>query len=136
MKYDIRNRADLQAAISLLENEVEVQKDLLNGQFNTLYESYRPVNVVRGIMNEVVTSEDFRSNLLTATIGISTGYMAKKLFFSGKSSLLKKLAGNFFQYGVANLLINPSRILKSVVLPVMEFISPGSEKDSGENKSA
>jgi hypothetical protein len=136
MKYDIRNRADLQAAISLLEDEVEAQKELLNDHFHELYESYRPVSVVRGIMNEVVTSEDFRSNLLTATIGISTGYMAKKLFVRGKSSLLKRLAGNFFQYGVANLLINPSRILKSVIMPVLEFISPGGQKNAGGNEPA
>lgn len=129
MKYEIRNRNELKVAISILEDEVDAQRELLSGQFNKLYESYRPVNIVRGVMNEVVTSEDFRSNLLTATIGISTGYLAKKLFVSGKRSLLKRLAGNFLQYGLANLLINPSRILKSVILPLLEFLSPGGEKE-------
>jgi len=38
----------------------------------------------------------------------------------GKSSnLLKALGGNLLQYGIANLILHPSRIMKSVILPIL-----------------
>lgn len=123
MNYNIKSRDDLVAVIGLLENEVAEQGQLLSDQVNVFYSPYQPVNIARDLVREVVTSEEFRSNLLTATIGITTGYLAKKLFVRGKKSLFKMVAGNFLQYGLANLIVNPNRILNSVVLPFLEFFS-------------
>jgi hypothetical protein len=130
MKYDINSRKDLATAIELLEDEVEEQSRLLAGQAAVIYDGFRPVNIARELVKEVVTSDEFRSNLLTAVIGITTGYVAKKLFVRGKRNMLKKLAGNFLQYGIANVIVNPERILKSIVLPVLEFFSNPDEKES------
>jgi|WetSurMetagenome_2_1015567.scaffolds.fasta_scaffold04212_12 hypothetical protein len=130
MNYMIRNRTELRAAIGILEVEVEEQKRLLSGQVNVVYESFKPVNIARDLVTEVVTSEDFRNNLLTATVGITTGYIAKRLFAGRKSSFIKKLSGNFLQYAVANLIINPSRIIKSVILPILDLFT--GEKESGK----
>ncbi len=136
MKYDINNRKELSVAIGLLENEVEEQGQLLGGQVNVVYDSFRPVNIARDLVKEVVTSDEFRSNLLTATIGTTTGYVAKRLFVRSKKNMLKMLAGNFLQYGIANIITNPERILKSVVMPVLEFISGGKEGVKKENSPA
>lgn len=131
MRYNIKNRDELKAAIVLLETEVDEQKQLLSSQLNGVYESFTPINIARNLISEVVTSEQFRSNLLTATVGITTGYVAKKLFVRGKGSLLKMLTGNFLQYGIANLILNPARILKSVIFPILEFLAP--EKTRNQN---
>lgn len=106
----------------LLENEVEDQKNKLNDQFNILYDSFKPVNVIKDVFNEVVTSEDFRANLLTASLGISTGYLTKKILFKNSTSPLKGITGNLIQYGIANLVVHPSRTLKSVVLPLLGLL--------------
>ena len=123
MNYNIKSRDDLKTVIVLLEDEVEEQLQHLSDHVNVFYSIYRPVNIARDLVKEVVTSEEFRSNLLTATIGITTGYVAKKLFVRSKKSLLKTLAGNFLQYAIANLIVNPDRILKSTVLPFLDFFS-------------
>ena len=120
--YNINNTHDLNEAILLLENEVDEQKGKLNNQLNELYESFKPVNVVKDVFSEVVTSDDFRSNLISATIGISTGYITKKLLFRKSSNPFKSLAGNLVQYGLANLIIHPSRTLKTIFLPLLGLV--------------
>jgi len=117
--YRIRNSTDLNEAIHLLEDELIQQKQLIIDQVNVIYENFKPVNVVRDVFREVVSSEEFRSNVLTAAIGISTGYVTKKLVVGKSSNLLKALGGNLLQYGIANLILHPSRIMKSVILPIL-----------------
>lgn len=126
--YNIKNSGDLSEAILLLENELIEQKQNVAAQIETIVDRYRPVNVVRDIFKEVRTSEEFRSNILTAVMGISTGYLAKKLFFSKRNNILRALAGNFLQYGLANLIINPGRLLRSLFQPMVGI------SDSKKNK--
>ena len=120
--YNIKTTEDLNYTIHLLEGEMDEQKQYLNEQLNLLYRSFNPVNVVRDVFSEVVTSDDFRANILTATLGLSTGYITKKLLFKKSSNPLKSLSGNLIQYGLANLLIHPSRTLKTIFLPLLGLI--------------
>jgi len=128
--YNINNTADLKQVILLLEEELDEQKQLLTKHVSTLYDSFRPVNVVKDVFNEVVRSEEFRSNILTATIGISTGYVTKKLLFKKSNNPLKALTGNLLQYGIANMIVNPSRVLKTIFLPLLALISVRKEKEA------
>ena len=130
MKYNIKNSEDIKKVIVLIEDEVEEQKKLLMDQINILYDNFRPVNVVKDVFREVVTSKDFRSNILTATMGISTGYVTKRLLFRKDNNLLKALTGNLLQYGIANMIVNPSRVLKTIFLPILELFSSKKEKES------
>lgn len=126
--YNITNADDLQKAIILLENEMDEQKQLLTDHLRLIYESFTPVNVIKDVFKEVVTSEEFRSNIITAMIGISTGYIAKKLLFRGSNNPLKFLFGNLFQYGVANLLMHPARILRTIMFPLQELFTNKHER--------
>jgi hypothetical protein len=117
--YRISNARDLNEAIHLLEDELNQQKQLITDQVNVIYENFKPVNVIKDVFREVVSSDEFRSNVLTAAIAISTGYVTKKLVVGKNRNLLKALGGNLLQYGIANLILHPSRILKSVILPIL-----------------
>jgi hypothetical protein len=129
MRYNINNSDDIRKAIGLLEDEVEEQKQLMMEQVNILYDSFSPVNVVKDVFREVVTSEEFRSNILTAALGISTGYVTKRLLFKKSNNPLKAITGNLLQYGIANMIANPSRVLKTIFLPLLEFFSARKEKE-------
>lgn len=126
--YNIRTTEDLKYTIHLLEGEMDEQTQDLKEQLNILYRSFSPVNVVRDVFSEVATSDDFRANILTATMGLSTGYITKKLLFKKSSNPLKSLSGNLIQYGLANLLIHPSRTLKTIFLPLLGLILNNNRK--------
>jgi hypothetical protein len=129
MKYNVSNSTDIKKVIGLLEDEVEEQKQMLVEQVSVLYDSFSPVNVVKDVFREVVTSEEFRGNLLTATMGISAGYLTRKLLFKKNNNILKALSGNLLQYGIANLIVNPTRVLKTIFLPLLELISGSKGKE-------
>jgi hypothetical protein len=120
--YNINNSDDLRHAIQLLEKEVDEQKLQAHEQLNSLFRTFDPVTVVKNVFSEVVTSEEFRANILTATMGISTGYITKKLLFKKNHNPLKSLLGNLVQYGLANLIIHPSRTLQTIFLPLLGLI--------------
>jgi hypothetical protein len=127
--YRISNATELNNAIHLLENELNQQKQLVTDQVNVIYEDFKPVNVVRDLFREVVSSDEFRSNVITAAIGISTGYITKKLMVGKSRNLMKALGGNLLQYGIANLILHPSRIMKSVILPILGMLDFKSKKN-------
>ena len=128
MMYNITRRDDLKKAIMLLENELDEQKILLSDHFNNMYDSFRPVNVIKDVFREVVNSEEFRGNILTVAMGISTGYITKRLLFNKSGSPLKVLTGNLLQYGIANLIAHPPRVLKTIFLPLLGLFTGKSEK--------
>ena len=119
--YNITSKQDLEKVILLIENEVEEQQDLLTDQIRLVYKSFMPVNVIKDVFNEDVISKELRSNIFIAAIGISTGYFTKKIFFRKNVTPLKSFFGNLLQYGIANLIINPSRILNTILAPFQEL---------------
>jgi hypothetical protein len=119
--YNITGKKDLDAAILLIENEVEEQKALLSEDVSLIYESFRPVNVIKDLFKEVVSSEQLRSNILTAVVAISTGYLTKKIFFRKSKNPLKGILGYLFQYGVSNLVLNPSGFINTILASFKEF---------------
>ncbi len=128
--YNINNSDELRQAIRLLEDEVEEQKLQVKEQLNLLYKTFEPVTVVKNVFSEVVTSEEFRANILTATMGISTGYLTKRLLFKKNNNPLKSLLGNLLQYGLANLIIHPSRTLQTIFLPILGLILDSGRKQA------
>ncbi len=134
--YNINNAGELRQAILLLENEVAEQEHLLTGQISDIYESFRPVNIIKDLFREVVTSEELRSNILTAVMGISTGYISKKIFFGKNTSSLKVIIGTLFQYMIANLFIHPGRLLRTILDPFQKFFTYHQEGKTGENKTS
>jgi hypothetical protein len=133
--YNISSKHDLEEAILVIENEVEEQHDLLTDHLRLIYESYKPVNIVRDVFKEVVTSDELRSNIITAAMGLSTGYLTKKIFFGKSRNPIKSLLGYFLQYGVANTFINPSRILSTILAPFQKFFDSKEESKTFKKKS-
>jgi hypothetical protein len=119
--YNITSKQDLDTAIMLLENEVEEQKGLLTDQFRLIYESFRPSAIIKDVLTGVTTSDELKGNILTATFGISIGYLLKKLFFKKSKNPLKSLFGNLFHFVVAKLIINPGSFLNTIIDPIREF---------------
>jgi hypothetical protein len=134
--YNIKSKKDLETAIMLLENEVEIKKGLLADQYGLIYKSFSPANIVKVLLKEVATPDRLKSNFLDAAIGISTGYFLKKLFFKKSKNPLKKLFGNLLQYGVAILLFNQKGTLKTILALFQKFFDvkePDSKTSTNEN---
>jgi hypothetical protein len=129
MKYNITNSKELDEAIHLLENELELQKKALTSQFNIIHESFNPFAFVKDLFKQLIASEKLRNNILKATLGFSAGYFTKKLFFRKSKNPLKIFLGNLIQYGVAAFIAQPVDAIKRIS-EALRYFNEKDEEDS------
>jgi hypothetical protein len=99
----ITNVAGLKNAIRLLEAEQADKGQLLKEQFYLTYESLKPINLIKNTIHDISTSPYLMENILDTAIGLTTGYLSKKIIVGGSANLFRKLFGSVLQFGVTNL---------------------------------
>jgi hypothetical protein len=94
--------------ISILKRKQEEQWFDLNQQFYITYESIKPMNLIKSTVSEIVKTPEIRHNFLNNAIGLSTGYLTKKLMLGSSLSPTKKIVGTVFQFLVTNFVSKQS----------------------------
>jgi hypothetical protein len=110
----INSAADLKEAIQSLELEQALQASLLKEQFRLTLESLKPVNLLKGTMNNILSPPNLMETILGISLGLATGFFTNKLIVSGSGKLLRSLIGPALQGGVASLSAHHPGVLKSV----------------------
>jgi len=93
-----------------LEEELELKES-----FNTMYETLKPINLIKNTLSEAFTSPDIRHNLFNAVIGMSTGFVAKKLLIRNPNGMIKSIEGSVLQLLVAAKVTNNADEIRSVI---------------------
>lgn len=104
MKPKIHNTEDLKGAIAALEIKKTVDETAIKEEFNGMYETYKPANILKNTLTEVSASPKFRHNLLNVALGLGAGYLSQKLVIGRSAGLLKRIAGTALQFGVTTLI--------------------------------
>jgi len=126
----ITSVADLKDAISQLEEEQTVSKQLFKEQLQLTVESLKPINLIRSTLNEAISSPDLLSNLLGAAFGMTAGYVSKKAAFGKATSPIKKLFGSVLQTGIAALLTTYGETIKETAIIIFKsFFKKKAEPD-------
>ncbi|MEO6327307.1 MAG: hypothetical protein ABIO55_00155 [Ginsengibacter sp.] len=103
MKRKIHNTEDLKNAIAELERTKVSEEGAIKYEFNEVYETYKPANILKNTISEVSASPKFRHNLLNIAIGLGAGYLSQKLVVGRSAGLLKRVMGTALQFGVTSL---------------------------------
>lgn len=127
---NITSATELKDAIRSLEETQSVQGRLLKEQFFIVVESIKPVNIIKNTFNEVVSSPDLMSNILTTTIGLTAGYISKKSIVGASGNLFKKLLGTILQFGVTTLVLRNPEAIKSFGQGLIQRFLSKKEVDS------
>lgn len=110
-----RNATDtLQETILLLQKRQTAELIQLKEQYQYTYESLRPSNVIKSIFADMTTSAKLKGNLINNIVGISTGYLIKKMMLGATRNPLKRTLGTLLQFAVANAVAKYSNIPKSL----------------------
>lgn len=110
---NISSNAELQVAIQLLEAEQANKLRLMKIQFHLAYENLKPVNLIESTLKEISTSPYLLNNLLSASVGLLTGYVSNKAFTRNSTNKFRKFLGIVMQFGVTNLIAQNPRMMKS-----------------------
>ncbi len=119
---NINYTEELKKSIEVLEVEQDLSRYLLKEQFNTTYERLKPVNLLKNTLNEVISSPNLIDNIISTLVGLSTGYISRKIVVGASANVFRKLMGSVLQFGVTNIIAQHPDALKSVGQFIIERI--------------
>lgn len=94
--------------------------ELLKNDFNDLCESLSPLNLIKHVFREVVTSTEIKNNFTNNAVGLGTGFLLKKLLMGNTDSFGKKIIGLAIQFGAARIV---SKNFSDIKLITKHFIN-------------
>jgi hypothetical protein len=110
----ITSFAGLNTKIHLLEAEAAVKGRLLKEQFYSTYESFRPANVLKGTLHDIVSSPNLIENILIGAVSLAAGYFTKKAVVGSSANVFRKLFGTLLQFGIAKVVSRHTGAVNSV----------------------
>ncbi|MFV5686719.1 hypothetical protein ACM55I_14885 [Flavobacterium sp. GB2R13] len=107
------NQTDtLNETIALLENKQALELLSLKQQFELTYESLKPLNIIKSVFSEMTTSSDIKGNVISNVIGMSTGYLTKKVLLGSTHNPIKRILGTLLQLVITNVVTKHSDNIK------------------------
>lgn len=110
---NITSISELKNAIQLLEIEQAMNGRLLKEEISITLTSLKPVNLFKRAVTDAVSSPFLIDNILNAAIGLTTGYLSKKIFIGTSGNILRKLFGSIVQLGVTTAVADHPGGIKS-----------------------
>ncbi len=112
----------LNELIILQEQQYETDLRLLKEQFNLAYESIKPINIIKNLVHEVSSSPEIKSDIVSNVIGLTTGFVSKKLLIHSSHNPIKRVLGTVLQFAIANVVSNHTETIKTIGNNVLGFI--------------
>ncbi len=104
--------ATLKEAIALLKLKQAEDLLQLKDQYYYTYESLKPVNLIKNAFGQIATTSEFKGNILSNVIGITTGYLTKKVLLGSTHNPIKRILGTLLQFVITNVVTKHSEKVK------------------------
>lgn len=110
----LNESAFIEQLILIKQAECNKQGEALKQHFRETYESLKPINIIKNTFKQATSSPGLKTDLVNTTIGLASGFIAKKLFIGNSSNLITKLLGNILGSFVAVKTEKSAEGIKSV----------------------
>jgi hypothetical protein len=85
----------------------------LKDQYYHTYESLKPLNIIKNVFGQMATSPEIKGNILSNIVGMTTGYLTKKVLLGSTHNPIKRILGTLLQFVITNLVTKHSDTSKS-----------------------
>ncbi len=117
------NQSELiKSQIWFLKTKQKEELASLKNQLHITFESFKPINLLKETFKEVGESPDLKSNLLNSAIGLSTGFISKKLMVGKTSNPIKNIIGTVVEFAIANVVTKNSEKIISTGETLFQLI--------------
>jgi hypothetical protein len=113
----------LQERIILLENRQLEEITLLKEQLHDTLESLKPINLLKNTIHNVSSSPELKEDLISNAIGLTTGYISRKIILGTAHNPITKIMGAVLQFTIGNLVAKNSDTIKAVGEVLLNKIS-------------
>jgi hypothetical protein len=118
----INSEDKLSVSIHHLEKERAEEGKKMKEQLHLAYESIQPANLVKSALKEAAGSKDLKYLILNTAVGMTAGYLAKKLITGDSSSPSRKLFGALVSLGVTLVIANNADAIKEYSNKFVDWI--------------
>lgn len=129
----INSQTNLRKAILELEQQRTGDGKVLKEHFYLAYESIKPINLIKSTFKQAAESPDIQNNIINRSVGLTAGYLSKKLFEGASHHPLKKLVGTALLFGITNAVANNPEAVKALGKGLLNMMRSKSRKHAGEN---
>ena len=117
----INYNQELKGMIQVLETKKTLECEELKEQFHTIRESLKPANIIKNMFSKTLSSHSWIDNAMDSAIGLTTGYLSKKILVAGSGNIIRKMLGSIVQVGVTNVASRNADVIKSVGGSVLDL---------------
>jgi hypothetical protein len=104
----INQKAQLATKIALLRNKQEADFLILKDQYHITIDSFKPINLIKNSLEDVITSPGLKMSLLGGAIGFGTNYIKNNILNQTFKSPVKRILSNVLKFAI-NKVIERSR---------------------------
>jgi hypothetical protein len=104
---------ELKARIAETEIQQQNLRMLLKNDLHNFRESLKPINLIKNVIKKATGSAGVKSLLLDTSIGMTAGYLTRRVMVGRSRNILLKLAGSVLQFGISNFVRKNPKVIKS-----------------------
>lgn len=122
----IKTSADLKYAIQILEEKQAVELQLLKEELLITYESLQPLNLLKNSFKKVV-STNIKDTIIGSGVGLTAGYLSKKIVVGKSHNPIKNILGFLLQLGITTIVSKNPETIKWLAGKVLHLITKKNE---------
>ena len=123
----ISNAIELRMAISELKIVQAKQLIELKAEILSAYNELTPFNIFKASLNKVTSIPNWRKTIIDTALGLSVGYISKKILIGNTHNPIKNIVGSLMQLGVTNVVSNNSEPIKFIVEKAIAWMKSKSD---------
>lgn len=101
---------------------LSVKEDTLSA-----YESFKLINIIKSTLKQTLTAPELKANIADTAIGLTTGFLAKKVLIGKTGNPFKKVLGLILEMTVANKVANNADAIKTVAGILLNKLTPSKQ---------
>lgn len=119
----------LKVAIKALEIKQVEEGQLVKEQLLITYENLKPINILRNIVKDVYSTENYTQDFVEIVAGMTSGFVTKKIIIGRSKNPMLKLVGLAIQFGMTTLVSKKYTAIKDSLLQfVNRFLKDREQK--------
>ena len=118
----------LKEAIKKLEIKQAEEGQLVKEQLLITYENLKPVNILRNIVKDVYSSENYMQDFVEIIAGMTSGFITKKIVVGSSKNPVLKLVGLAIQFGITTLVSKKFSVIKESLTQLISNFLEGREQ--------
>ena len=128
----------LKEEIKALEIKQAEEGKLLKKQLLITYENFKPINILKNIVSDFSSSDNYKQDFLEIVAGMTSGFITKKIVVGRSKNPMLKLIGLAIQFGITTVVSKKYQAIKESVIQFVNHFLEGREqkKDVADESSA